>query len=92
MFLSPTVLKNDDLSSIERILLIIIAAFDKTRTGCYLSNAQLAWLAGCTPGTVSKSVNKMYDMGYITVNKQSTVNGGRSNMRKVAPFVKRVSE
>ncbi len=89
MFLSPRVLLENDLSATERLILIIIAVLDKYPRGCDLSNAQLGWLSGCSPGTVSKSVNRMYQLGYIIVNKQSVINGGRSYMRKVAPFVKR---
>lgn len=91
LFISPTVLLKDELNPTERILLIIIAALDNGRRGCDLSNAQLGWLAGCSPGTVSKSVNKMWCLNYITVNKQSKSNGGRSYMRKVSDDVKRKS-
>ena len=79
------------LDGTERLLLIIIAAFDKGPKGCHLSNAQLGWLAGCSAGKVSKSVNRMYRLKYIKVNKQSNVNGGRSYMRKVADDLKRES-
>lgn len=89
LFISPTVLIKDELKATERLLLIVIASLDNGRRGCHLSNAQLAWLVGCSPGTVSKSVKNMCHLKYIIVNKQSIVNGGRCYMRKVADFVKR---
>jgi hypothetical protein len=92
LYLSPEVLKKDELNGTERLLLIIIASLDNDRRGCHLSNSQLAWLAGCSPGTVSKSVKNMRNLNYIIVNKQSNVNGGRCYMRKVADFVKRKPE
>lgn len=84
----PVIINDDRLSPVDRLLLMIIATFDRGPKGCYLSNAQLGWLAGCSPGTVSNSVNKMYDMGHIIVNRQSKYYGGRRYKRKVAPHVK----
>ncbi|MFN8289530.1 MAG: helix-turn-helix domain-containing protein [Chitinophagaceae bacterium] len=89
LYISPVILKDFRLSPVDRLLIAIIAAFDKGRRGCWLNNATLGRLANCSSGTVSRSVNKMYNFGHITVNRQSTINGGRSYMRKVAPYVKR---
>ena len=89
LYISPTILNDVRLSPADRLLISIIAAFDKGRKGCWLNNATLGRLVNCSTGTVSRSVNKMCNFGHITVNKQSSINGGRSYMRKVAPYVKR---
>lgn len=85
----PSDILNDKrLSPTDRLLIALIIAYDKPVKGCFASNKTLANFANCSVGTVSRSINKMFLIGYIISNEESEEYGGRGYVRRVAEYLK----
>ncbi|WP_439516753.1 hypothetical protein [Sediminibacterium sp.] len=55
----------------------------KKRGVCFANNKHFAINLNCSVGAVSKSINKMYKIGYIDYNEPDPDNGGRGFIRSV---------
>ena len=90
LFFPIVVLNDPRLNATHRMLLSTIATLENKRFGgCIASNAYLANIVGCTPGTVSQKIQELYKWKYVIYNKENKRHGGRGYIRRVAHFVKR---
>lgn len=56
---------NDELSAIEKILLVEIDSLDCGEDGCYASNDYMAEFCKCNTKTISRGISKLTELGYI---------------------------
>jgi hypothetical protein len=75
--LPPVVLNERRLTPTDRLLLSLIIRLSKGKGYCFASNGKLATYVGCSPGTVSKSINAMCKLGFIVNNVPDPERGGR---------------
>lgn len=75
--LVPCVLKDSKLKSFDRSLLSVMIQLARKKGYCFATNYHLACVLNCSVGSVSKSINKMYKLGYIVNNYPNPVDGGR---------------
>jgi predicted transcriptional regulator len=83
------ILNDDRLSPTDLLLISLITLYDNEK-GCFAQNKRLAEFAHCSVGTVSKSIKKLYDYGYIKCNSKNEEHGGRGRIRKVKEDLKSV--
>ena len=81
--LVPEVLNDFRLTPFDRILLSIIIQLSKKSGHCFANNNHFAKNLGCSVASVSKSINKMHKLGYISDNIPNFDNGGRGYLRSV---------
>lgn len=81
--LVPEVLNDFRLSPFDRMLLSIIIKLSKKTGVCFANNKHFAKNLRCSEGAVSKSINKMYKLGYIVDNIPNIDYGGRGYLRSV---------
>lgn len=58
-----------DLSLIEKIILIEVDSLDVEEEGCYASNKYLADFCNCTETTISTSIKRLIESGYLYQTK-----------------------
>lgn len=58
---------NNNLNAIDKILLAEIDSLDIGEDGCYASNEYLADFCGCNQKTISRSISKLKECGYIEI-------------------------
>lgn len=56
---------NKDLSLIEKIILVEVDSLDVDDKGCYASNKHFAELCNCTETTISTSIKRLIELGYL---------------------------
>ena len=81
--LVPKVLCDKRLTPFDRTMLSIMIQLTKQRGHCFATNSHFAFYLNCSESTVSKSINKMYKLGYIIENKPNPEYGGRGHTRRV---------
>lgn len=89
MFIHETILNDKRLSTTDRFLIALITFRDQER-GCFATNQSLAAYLNCSTTTVSRSVLKLAELGYIRVNVPDWENGGRAYIRRVRHDIKNV--
>jgi len=57
---------NEELTMLDKVLLVEIDSLDQTDRGCFASNKYLAEFCQCSESAVSKSVSKLTKLGFIT--------------------------
>lgn len=60
---------NEDLTMIEKVILMEIDSLDNKETGCFASNKHFAELCNCTEKTVSLAISKLQKFGLIEIVK-----------------------
>ena len=65
---------DDNLSPFDKVLLVEIDSLDG-ENGCYKSNAKFAEFMQCSDKSVSRSVKKLEDFGYIKIKTVITTKG-----------------
>jgi DNA-binding MarR family transcriptional regulator len=83
-------LNDKNLSTCERFLLALVSFRDSTPRGCFATNKSLGEFLNCSPATISKTVTALKLKGYIISNEPDPENGGRVNIRKVCPSLKKL--
>lgn len=57
---------HQELSMLDKVLLVEIDSLDQTDRGCYASNKYLADFCGCSESAISKSISKLTKLGLIS--------------------------
>lgn len=60
---------NNEMTLLDKIILIEIDSLDVTEEGCYASNSYLAEFCNCTETKISLSIKKLIDLEYLEVIK-----------------------
>jgi len=60
---------DEELTALEKIILVEINSLDVGEKGCYASNKYLAEFCQCTEIKISNSVKKLIELGYVEVIK-----------------------
>ncbi len=76
---------DDRLSPLEKVLLVEIDSLDNER-GCFKSNAKFAEFLQCGVNTITRSVKKLTELGYVTC-KMVTHDRGTSRVIKMVKGV-----
>lgn len=56
---------NNDLSMIEKVLIIEIDSLDNEKKGCFASNKYLADFCGCSESAISKAISKLIKLDLL---------------------------
>lgn len=75
---------NEELTCLEKIILMEVDSLDNEETGCYASNEYLAKFCQCSANKVSVAISKLIKLGYITVQSFD----GRTRILKSSLFKK----
>jgi hypothetical protein len=66
-FFKEEILRDERLSPVHRLTLGFITAWDN-EDHCFANNVTLAYVVGCSPGTVSRIIRDLITYGYINHN------------------------
>ena len=58
---------NNEMSILEKAILVEIDSLDNEETGCYASNKYLSEFCQCSETKISKAISKLIDMGYLYI-------------------------
>lgn len=58
---------NEELSMLDKVLLVEIDSLDNSERGCFASNKYLADFCQCSESAVSKSISKLIKMGLLSI-------------------------
>lgn len=89
LFFHEKILNDKQLTTTERFLLALIAFRDSSPKGCFASNESLASYLNCSIPTISRTVAKLKDKGYIIISEPDEDDRGRSHIRKVREDLKK---
>lgn len=59
---------NENLSMLDKVLLVEIDSLDQSERGCFASNKYFAEFCGCSESAISKSISKLIKLGFIYYN------------------------
>lgn len=69
------ILYNKELTDKDKLVYSVISNLTHEKGFCWASNRYIADLLGCTPTTISRSVNRLNELKYIISNLTKDVNG-----------------
>ncbi len=88
LFLAPlvsNVLSDNELRLPERAILSLLLQLSNKKGYCIANNKYFADSLNCSLSTVSKSIKKLYKLGYIIKNQPDPNHGGRRYRRYLKP-------
>lgn len=83
-----------DLSTTERMVLIVLCSFANEKGTCYPSHREIARVSGGAVSTVKRALKKLEDKQYVTVQQQRKEEGDLTsnlytiNQEKIPPILK----